>query len=532
MTACPGGALNRRRSAYRVLPTRGDVRCRIEGCVEPCDRPYTARVKVCSMHTKISQVQVEGVASRFCHKHNKFHGLDSFEGNGHTCSVWLARLREEYRDRSERKKRKAESSPGRGSAAASTGGATGTAAATSGEISNTAAEGVTSAPNADAYDMEWRGALNGEEGWARVVANVCSESWRIAGHRARGSLGRSPTVGSTSSLDQRENIPLPPHGSHQLETPSTREQDPDLFGDDFCHILEHFDDTDDHPHRGNANGSALLDTTIQQPLVEQAPLPNQQPYSLVSFWIKLHGFTPRDLPSGVYLRDMLTHWMQARPMALSSSVQPGCTLLKFDFLLPQVVAAEVRARGVSELASQVGEGPLGCRGDYAVGIDGDVARATETYRGGVVAARGEEFTITTSSTIAEDAPAISSSSVPVSVLGVGLQVVSDPCVCSTDRGEGEVTTVIVRLPHPLPDGGRIECRVRGRIIPLTLAELTSSPNGPGGIVAHFTVPPTGLNGAALLEMVHGDKTPCGVPAAVLIFATDALLVSTINAVRR
>jgi hypothetical protein len=219
-------------------------------------------------------------------------------------------------------------------------------------------------------------------------------------------------------------------------------------------------------------------------------------------------------------------------MALSSSVQPGCTLLKFDFLLPQVVAAEVRARGVSELASQVGEGPLGCRGDYAVGIDGDVARATETYRGGVVAARGEEFTITTSSTIAEDAPAISSSSVPVSVLGVGLQVVSDPCVCSTDRGEGEVTTVIVRLPHPLPDGGRIECRVRGRIIPLTLAELTSSPNGPGGIVAHFTVPPTGLNGAALLEMVHGDKTPCGVPAAVLIFATDALLVSTINAVRR
>jgi hypothetical protein len=260
-------------------------------------------------------------------------------------------------------------------------------------------------------------------------------------------------------------------------------------------------------------------------------------YSLMSFWIKLHGFTPGDLPHGG-MRDLLAHWMLSRPMALAASAQPGCTLLKFDFLLPEDVAARVRARGVSELAVQVGEGPLGANGDYAVGIDGDVAQATETRRGGSEAGEGEEvrerraFIISTSSATAGEVLVPASSPVPDSGSVMGLQVISNPCVCSSGGSEERDLTVIVRLPCHLPLGGRIECRARGRIIPVTLTELRHSPDGAYSVDAHLVISPTGLNGVAMLEVVHGDGTPCGVPAAVLVFAADASLVSTMNAVGR
>jgi hypothetical protein len=48
------------------------------------------------------------------------------------------------------------------------------------------------------------------------------------------------------------------------------------------------------------------------------------------------------------------------------------------------------------------------------------------------------------------------------------------------------------------------------------------------VTARVTLPPTGLNGAALLEMVHADGTPVGIPASVLVMATDAALAATMN----
>jgi hypothetical protein len=544
-------ALGKRRKAYRVLPTKGDVRCKIEGCLALCDTPYSARVKVCSLHTKISQVQLEGVASRFCHKHNKFHTLDSFTGKGHTCSVWLARLREEYQERGgSKRKASTPASLERGSATDTTDSTTVAFAAASGDASYVAvnASGGASAAGAHAYDSFDSEVSHAEvsrasdDHWARMTADLCGER----------TLSQSSIARSHCSLGQQPECP-------------TGEKELDLFGDDFCHILEHFDNDDGRPHQRSTNGDAHLATTFPQSLAVAEPprSANQQLrnsehlqaasipgaaegdfmqkscYNLMSFWIKLHGFTPNELPTGG-MREMLAHWMLARPVALSSSAQPGCTLLKFDFLLPEDVAAKVRARGVSELAALVGQGPLGARGDYTVGIDGAYAQATVTHGGGGVAGRGKQvgdpraFTISTLSSSSGDVPDRDSSSslVPASVSVTELQVVSEPCVCSLDRGGEGVPTVVVQLPHPLPDGGRIECRVRGRTIPVILAEVVSSRNSAGNFDAHVVIPATGLNGAAMLEMVHGDGTPCGAPAAVLVFATDPLLVSAMNTVRR
>jgi hypothetical protein len=48
------------------------------------------------------------------------------------------------------------------------------------------------------------------------------------------------------------------------------------------------------------------------------------------------------------LADALGHWTHSQyVMALSASAQPGCTLLTFDFLIPEDDAAGVRARGVA-----------------------------------------------------------------------------------------------------------------------------------------------------------------------------------------
>jgi len=127
--------LSQRRTDYRTLHTKGTVQCKVAGCVNGCDKPYSARIKVCTVHTRTSEVDFDGILMRFCHKCSKFHALSAFESSGHTCSMWLARLREEYHASGKEKKRKAHSS---GEDASASRRKTGTALAASGDALNAA----------------------------------------------------------------------------------------------------------------------------------------------------------------------------------------------------------------------------------------------------------------------------------------------------------------------------------------------------------------------------------------------------------
>jgi hypothetical protein len=512
--------LGKRRDAYRKFPGKFEVRCKIEGCVVACDKPYSARIKVCAVHTKMAQVSMDGVISRFCHKCNKLHYLTAFEGTGHTCNAWLIRLRDEYHKQGKRKKRKPSSLGA--NMKVYTGG---TDEADGGSHPNAASNNsATSVANTriNSGDRKRASAGADDSDWARI-------------NEVTAALFSERSNSTSSTLDHRKNGSFKDLSSQQLEDPE-KELDLDLFGDDFGYILENV--VEQHPqqhqnHLEPAVDDAFFAATLHPPGqlsdLERPPaapshgaaagnLEQRQSMILLSFWVKLHGFIPAQLPPGG-LREILAHWMQSRYEALSCSVQPGCTLLMFDCLLPEGAVASWRERGVSGLAAMVSEGPLGARGDFAVGFDRDVAEAKETH------GEGRNFEILTSSTNAAG-DAQTSSPVSAVLLASGLQVLSDLCVCSS--GEEGDTTVIVRLPCPLPEGGRVECRARGRIVPVPVAKMSYGPDG--GVTAHVVMPPTGLDGAALLEMVHGDGITCGVPAAVLVLATDALLAATINAV--
>jgi hypothetical protein len=149
-------------------------------------------------------------------------------------------------------------------------------------------------------------------------------------------------------------------------------------------------------------------------------------------------------------------------------------------------------RYISELAAMIAEGALGARGDFAVGLDGDVATAKETRGGG----RGgrAKFTISTTTAAAGVAPRpltrgsevhddddLTARLAALAGVGAGVEVLSALCVCSSSE-EGDVA-VVVRLPCALPEGGRIACRARGRVVPVTVVEMRrhSLDGGGGGV---------------------------------------------------
>ena len=96
-------------------------------------------------------------------------------------------------------------------------------------------------------------------------------------------------------------------------------------------------------------------------LQDPDPAPElQDPDSLdmLTLWAKLDGFSPSDFPTEG-LAPELHRWLQHKtPAAMSGHIQPGCTLLTVDCLLPLGDASQIRADGVHALADSLLAGPL------------------------------------------------------------------------------------------------------------------------------------------------------------------------------
>ena len=73
----------KRAKAYRGLVKRKVV-CKMAGCEEQCEEPYSARSKICRYQMKVMEVDVDGVPSRFCHKCTKFQPVADFAKANHT----------------------------------------------------------------------------------------------------------------------------------------------------------------------------------------------------------------------------------------------------------------------------------------------------------------------------------------------------------------------------------------------------------------------------------------------------------------
>jgi hypothetical protein len=89
------------------------------------------------------------------------------------------------------------------------------------------------------------------------------------------------------------------------------------------------------------------------------PLENQPSDTLdtLTLWTKLDGFSPSDFPMEG-LAPELQRWLQGTPATLSGHIQPGCTLLTVDCLLPLGDATQIRTGGIHALAESILAGPL------------------------------------------------------------------------------------------------------------------------------------------------------------------------------
>ena len=84
---------------------------------------------------------------------------------------------------------------------------------------------------------------------------------------------------------------------------------------------------------------------------------NSDTLDMLTFWTKLDGFSPGDFPMEG-LAPELQRWLQGTPATFSGHIQPGCTLLTVDCLLPLGNATQMRTGGIHALAESILAGPL------------------------------------------------------------------------------------------------------------------------------------------------------------------------------
>jgi hypothetical protein len=73
------------------------VACKVYACEEVCENKYQIRSKTCRSCLNAKEVFVEKgdeMASRFCQKCTKFHGVDMFEGGRKACKMSLKKVQE------------------------------------------------------------------------------------------------------------------------------------------------------------------------------------------------------------------------------------------------------------------------------------------------------------------------------------------------------------------------------------------------------------------------------------------------------
>merc|ERR1712070_86386 len=73
------------------------VACKVYACEEVCENKYQIRSKTCRSCLNAKEVFVEKgdeMASRFCQKCTKFHGVDMFEGGRKACKMSLKKEQE------------------------------------------------------------------------------------------------------------------------------------------------------------------------------------------------------------------------------------------------------------------------------------------------------------------------------------------------------------------------------------------------------------------------------------------------------
>jgi hypothetical protein len=411
-------------------------------------RGIGGRYRLCDLHVATPVVELDGALQRFCQKCSKWQPLAAFEGEARTCAAQLEAARRRRTVAARRRRaaaaaaapvavappaaaaRRARAKPPAAPPAA----AAGSSAAAAGPASAS----VDDAHALEAYDLEaW---LSGEAGGLMdsllddQLSGADDEAAAAAAARAafaaavaRGPIAPLSSCGDTSTVDAHA-----------------------------------------HAH-GGSRGSL----------------------SHVSASVKLYDTAPHELPSsmlpdfGRWLSDYFrtdTDATSAAPPALCGVIQPGCTLLTVDALVPSSCAAARGAGGAG--ASGAGAGAAHALAACLLsGADApfwraqafDVRVAGQT--GGVAVQRGGALR-----------------ALPDAARSAGADMAALPllrpaALLSTRRGA-------LRSDAPAATSGPLRVRLHGQL-------LRDLPDAIAGARLSLTLPPTHADGCLLLDIDAG-----------------------------
>ncbi|PRW55998.1 squamosa promoter-binding 9 [Chlorella sorokiniana] len=65
--------------------------CQVPGCQATLGAGFYWKYRVCQPHSRAPLLVLEGVHKRFCQQCSKFHTLEAFDGERHSCRASLAR---------------------------------------------------------------------------------------------------------------------------------------------------------------------------------------------------------------------------------------------------------------------------------------------------------------------------------------------------------------------------------------------------------------------------------------------------------
>mmetsp|Transcript_31261 Transcript_31261/g.52523 ORF Transcript_31261/g.52523 Transcript_31261/m.52523 type:complete len:894 (-) Transcript_31261:116-2797(-) len=386
--------------------------CRVPDCPYADLRSgprYCLRHRICEYHVKCLQVYFEEAAYRFCQKCTRFHLVEEFEDDKHTCRQGLLLQRKQRLMRSLTARGLA-SGINDGDPVASLvdsvpssytyGGKSGEDCVSFSSLKETMSfqdadkkvvthptspqvhvppacvpQGAPPAPALDVTLHEdgvqtaftWEQNFEGPNSWMEMKHDVEVSSMFLDENTMSTNLERDDFMSFSPDCNRR-----PPTTAQAVEAPSFSHVQNEFPASDsfftafapesapfaFPSSSQHFAQNEGQGSPAHAPSTTLQDDPMdgtEQHLIEPAVLFEQEEKSALILQMKFSGSTPTELPAD--MRERFLTWFQEAPSWLSTYIQPGCVELTVAALLPAQQYDRLKEQGVERLVDVFLNGP-------------------------------------------------------------------------------------------------------------------------------------------------------------------------------
>jgi len=386
--------------------------CRVPDCPHADLRSgprYCRSHRICEYHIKCLHVYFNDAAYRFCQKCTRFHVVEEFEEEKHTCRQGLLLQRKQRLMRSLTARGLA-SGINDGDPVASLvdsvpssytyGGKSGEDCVSFSSLKETMSfqdadkkvvthptspqvhvppacvpQGAPPAPALDVTLHEdgvqtaftWEQNFEGPNSWMEMKHDVEVSSMFLDENTMSTNLERDDFMSFSPDCNRR-----PPTTAQAVEAPSFSHVQNEFPASDsfftafapesapfaFPSSSQHFAQNEGQGSPAHAPSTTLQDDPMdgtEQHLIEPAVLFEQEEKSALILQMKFSGSTPTELPAD--MRERFLTWFQEAPSWLSTYIQPGCVELTVAALLPAQQYDRLKEQGVERLVDVFLNGP-------------------------------------------------------------------------------------------------------------------------------------------------------------------------------